>query len=134
MTETLALTKTLVLGLGNLVHADDGVGVRAIQWLDHDPRIPVDVVLLDGGTQGLGLLHHTSGVRRLLVIDAIDAGEPAGTRLRFEGKALQVCRERRACINWDSRTLWLRSNYSASLRAKLRHLACSRSLQGGVPS
>jgi hydrogenase maturation protease len=83
------MTKTLVLGLGNLVHADDGAGVHAIQKLSVDPRVPPGVVLLDGGTQGLGLLHHISGVRRLLVIDAVDAGQTPGTILRFEGKALQ---------------------------------------------
>jgi hydrogenase maturation protease len=83
------MTETLVLGLGNLVHADDGVGVHAIQRLERDPRVPPNLVLLDGGTQGLGLLHHISGVRRLLVIDAIDVGEPSGTLLRFEGKALR---------------------------------------------
>lgn len=83
------MTETLVLGLGNLVHADDGVGVHAIERLQRDPRVPHNVVLLDGGTQGLGLLHHISGVRRLLVIDAIDVGEPSGTLLRFEGKALE---------------------------------------------
>ncbi len=83
------MTETLVLGLGNLVHADDGAGVHAIQGLSVDPRVPPGVVLLDGGTQGLSLLHHISGVRRLLVIDAVDAGEPAGTVLRFEGKALR---------------------------------------------
>ncbi len=82
------MTGTLVLGLGNLVHADDGAGVHAIQELARDLRVPPNVILLDGGTQGLGLLHHVSGVRRLLVIDAIDAGEPSGTVLRFEGKAL----------------------------------------------
>jgi hydrogenase maturation protease len=83
------MTETLVLGLGNLVHADDGLGVHAISRLQRDPRFPHDVKLLDGGTQGLGLLHHLSGLRRLLVIDAIDVGEPAGTLLRFEGKALK---------------------------------------------
>ena len=87
------MTETLVLGLGNLVHADDGFGVHAISRLQQDPRFPHDVKLLDGGTQGLGLLHHLSGLRRLLVIDAIDMGEPAGvpagTLLRFEGKALK---------------------------------------------
>jgi hydrogenase maturation protease len=83
------MTETLVLGLGNLVHGDDGVGVHAIAQLAGDPRVPPHVVLLDGGTQGLGLLHHVSGVRRLLVIDAIDVGETAGTLLRFEGTALQ---------------------------------------------
>lgn len=83
------MTNTLVLGLGNLVHADDGAGVHAIQNLTLDPRVPPGVTLLDGGTQGLGLIHHISGVHRLLVIDAIDAGEPPGTVLRFEGRALQ---------------------------------------------
>ncbi len=83
------MTDTLVLGLGNLVHADDGAGVHAIQGLTIDPRVPPGIKLLDGGTQGLGLLHHISGVQRLLVIDAVDAGEAAGTVLRFEGKALR---------------------------------------------
>jgi len=77
-----------VLGLGNLVHTDDGVGVHAIQHLQRDTRVPPSVVLLDGGTQGLSLLPHISGFPRLLVIDAVDVGEPPGTLVRFEGKAL----------------------------------------------
>jgi hydrogenase maturation protease len=77
-----------VLGLGNLVHTDDGVGVHAIHQLQRDPRVPASAVLLDGGTQGLSLLPHIFGYPRLLVVDAVDAGEPAGTLLRFEGKAL----------------------------------------------
>jgi hydrogenase maturation protease len=79
---------TAVLGLGNLIHSDDGVGVHAIQQLQRDPRVPPGVVLLDGGTNGLGLLPHVSGFSRLLVIDAVDAGEPPGTVVRFEGSAL----------------------------------------------
>jgi hydrogenase maturation protease len=82
------MTETLVLGLGNLVHEDDGAGVHAIQELSTDARVPPGVVLLDGGTQGLGLLHHISGVQRLLVVDAVDAGERPGTVVRFEGGAL----------------------------------------------
>lgn len=78
----------LVLGLGNLVHADDGVGVHAIRRLQKDPRVPCGVVLLDGGTQGLSLLPHLFGFQRLLVIDAVDAGEPPGTLLRLEGQAV----------------------------------------------
>ncbi len=88
MTE-IAMNESMVLGLGNLIHADDGVGIHAIQALSTDARVPPGVVLLDGGTQGLGLLHHISGVRRLLVIDAIDTGEAPGTVLQFEGKALR---------------------------------------------
>jgi hydrogenase maturation protease len=80
--------RTLVLGLGNLVHADDGAGIHAVQRLQKDSRVPPDVVLMDGGTQGLSLLPHISGFDRLLVIDAVDAGEPPGTLLRLEGRAL----------------------------------------------
>lgn len=82
-------TQTLVLGLGNLVHTDDGLGVHAIQTLREDPRVPSDVVLMDGGTQGLALLPHISSFQRLLVIDALDVGESPGTLVRLEGKALR---------------------------------------------
>jgi len=80
---------TLVLGLGNLVHSDDGLGVHAIQSLMEDPRVPSDVVLMDGGTQGLSLLPHVSAFQRLLVIDALDVGEKPGTLVRIEGEALR---------------------------------------------
>lgn len=81
--------RTLVLGLGNLIHADDGVGVHAIEKLRADPRIPADVTLMDGGTQGLSLLPHISGFDRLLAIDAVDVGEKPGTIVRLEGAALE---------------------------------------------
>jgi len=78
-----------VLGLGNLVHSDDGVGVHAIQRLQRNSQVPPGVVLIDGGTQGLSLLPHISGFNRLLVIDAVDVGQPPGTLIRLEGTALE---------------------------------------------
>jgi len=54
-----------------------------------DPRIPHDVLLMDGGTLGLALLPHISGYDHLLVIDAIDVGEAPGTLIRLEGKACE---------------------------------------------
>jgi hydrogenase maturation protease len=83
------MTNTLVLGLGNLVHSDDGLGVHAIQTLQQDSRVPADTVLMDGGTLGLNLLPHISAFQRLLVIDALDVNQSPGTLLRLEGKALQ---------------------------------------------
>jgi hydrogenase maturation protease len=81
--------RMLVLGLGNLVHSDDGVGVHAIERLQRDSRVPAATVLMDGGTQGLSLLPHVSGYQRLLVIDAVDVGEAPGTIVRLEGDALR---------------------------------------------
>lgn len=83
------MNATVILGLGNLVHTDDGAGVHAIEKLNLDPRVPGSVRLIDGGTLGLGLIAHLSGVERLLVIDAVDAGEAPGTIMRFEGNALK---------------------------------------------
>jgi len=83
------MTGTIVLGLGNLVHADDGAGVHAIHALQRDERVPPGIALIDGGTQGLALLAHIACAARVLVIDAIDAGQPPGTLLRFEGSALK---------------------------------------------
>lgn len=84
---------TLVLGLGNLVHSDDGLGVHAIQLLQetlkNDPRVPSGVVLMDGGTQGLALLPHISAFERVIVVDALDVGEPPGTLVRLENDALR---------------------------------------------
>lgn len=78
-----------MLGLGNLVHGDDGLGVHAILALQQDPRVPRDVTLMDGGTHGLALVPHISGYDRVLVIDAIDVGEAPGTIIRLEGKAVE---------------------------------------------
>ena len=81
---------TLVLGLGNLVHGDDGVGIHAIGLLQKEARVPSGAVLMDGGTQGLNLISHISGFQRLLVIDAVDAGKEPGTLVRLDGDALQT--------------------------------------------
>jgi len=78
-----------VLGLGNLVHRDDGVGVHAIQQLQRDERVPPGVMLLDGGTQGLSLIPHLSGLDRLIVIDAVDTGAAPGVVMRFANGALE---------------------------------------------
>lgn len=69
----------LVLGIGNLLWADEGFGVRAVQALHCQWRFPAQVTLMDGGTQGLNLLPHVQEAHRLIVFDAIDYGLPPGT-------------------------------------------------------
>ncbi len=69
----------LVLGIGNLLWADEGFGVRAVQALDREWRFPSLVTVVDGGTLGLALLPHVQAARRLIVFDAIDCGLPPAT-------------------------------------------------------
>lgn len=83
-----ASSKTVVLGLGNILHGDDGAGAQAISRLRADPRVPVDVSLVEGGTLGLELLPYVWDCARLIVIDAIDVGGPPGTVVRMSGEEL----------------------------------------------
>ena len=80
--------KIVVLGLGNVLHADDGAGVQAIQRLRQDARVPEHVSLVEGGTLGLELLPYVWDCSRLIVIDAVDVGEAPGTVVRMTGEEL----------------------------------------------
>jgi len=71
--------EALVLGIGNLLWADEGFGVRAVEALNAAYAFPEGVVLADGGTQGLYLYPMIASARRVLVFDAIDFRLPAGT-------------------------------------------------------
>ncbi len=77
-----------VLGLGNLMRADDAVGMLAIAAMRADPRMSASIPVIEGGTLGLDLLHPLTGVTHLLALDAIDAGAAPGTLLRYEGRAI----------------------------------------------
>jgi hydrogenase maturation protease len=72
-------TLVLVLGIGNLLWADEGFGVRAVEALHQRYQLPENVTLLDGGTQGLNLLAPVCAAERVIVFDAIDYRLPAGT-------------------------------------------------------
>ena len=78
----------VVLGLGNVLHSDDGVGPRALERLRSDPRVPDGVTLLEGGTLGLELLTYVWDCAFLLVLDAVDVGRVPGTIVRIEGEGL----------------------------------------------
>ena len=79
----------IVLGLGNTLHSDDGVGPQAIEKLRSDPRVPGDVSLIEGGTLGLELLTYIWDCSYLLVLDAVDVGQPPGTLVRMSSQELQ---------------------------------------------
>jgi hydrogenase maturation protease len=75
----------LVMGLGNLVMSDDGLGGRVISELEKRYRPNPQVRLLDGGTLGLDLLPRLEGIDQLLIIDALQMDASPGTIFRLEG-------------------------------------------------
>jgi hydrogenase maturation protease len=80
----------LVLGLGNMLLSDDGVGPALLQKLcETEERWQGEVEFLDGGTQGLALLGRLSGRRALIIVDALKMGAPAGTVHRLTLPELQ---------------------------------------------
>jgi len=79
---------TLVLGLGNLLMSDDGLGSRVITELEKRFAPREAVHLLDGGTLGLDLLPRLEGIDKLLIIDALEMGAEPGAVFRLEGEAV----------------------------------------------
>ena len=71
--------RTLILGIGNILWADEGFGVRAVEAFHARYETDDDVLVLDGGTQGLYLVQFVEACDQLLVFDAIDYALPPGT-------------------------------------------------------
>lgn len=77
----------LIVGIGNLLLSDEGVGVHAVRCLA-ERELPPDVEVLDGGTSGADLVDYLAGRAKVVVIDAAaGSGEP-GTVYRCEGRDL----------------------------------------------
>ncbi len=79
------LKPVLILGLGNPLQGDDGVGCRVAQELE-GRTLPDDVEVMDGGTPGVGLLNLFQGRLRVIIVDAAEMGLAAGSVVRFRPK------------------------------------------------
>jgi len=78
-------TSLLVLGLGNLLCGDDGLGVVVVDRLSRRYSAPPGVRILDGGTLGLSLLPYLEDAEAAILVDAVAADGPPGTLVRIEG-------------------------------------------------
>ncbi|HLK10611.1 MAG TPA: hydrogenase maturation protease [Candidatus Binatia bacterium] len=85
MDEAAAL---LVLGLGNVLLGDDGLGAAAVHRLSRDFVAPPAARVLDGGTLGLALLPHLEDARAAILVDAVRGDAPPGTLVRLAGDAV----------------------------------------------
>lgn len=72
----------LILGLGNPLQGDDGVGCRVVKALDAR-ALPDTVEVMDGGTPGIGLLNLLEGRARVILVDAAEMGLAPGEFRRF---------------------------------------------------
>jgi hydrogenase maturation protease len=77
---------TLILGIGNVLLTDEGVGVRALNELQRRFTFSEDVELLDGGTSGIELLRHIQDHDNLIIIDCMTYDQPPGTVYRVENE------------------------------------------------
>ena len=82
--------KTIVLGIGNLLLRDEGVGIHAVRQLQKRP-LPQDVEVVDAGTASWYITPYLKDSEKLIVIDAVKNGGKPGTiyRLGFDGSAIQ---------------------------------------------
>lgn len=85
----------LVLGLGNVLCSDDGVGVMAVSALARGFEWPPDVEVLDGGTLGLALLPYLEEAAALILVDAIRGDAAPGSFVRLEGADVAPAVEQR---------------------------------------
>jgi hydrogenase maturation protease len=77
------VARVLVLGAGNILLSDEGIGVRVVEALQQRYRVPEEVEVLDGGTCAMDLLDVIAGRDHLILVDAVDTGSPPGTLARL---------------------------------------------------
>lgn len=69
-----------VIGFGNIFMSDDGVGIKVLETL---PSLPGNVEVIDGGTSAADLINYAKQCGKIVIIDAVDAGQKPGEIIRF---------------------------------------------------
>lgn len=78
----------LILGVGNILLGDEGVGIRVVEKIKNEYHLPDNVEVMDGGTLGLKLIPYLEGREALFIIDAIDRGGRPGEIFRIEAEEI----------------------------------------------
>jgi hydrogenase maturation protease len=74
--------KVVVLGVGNTLLQDEGIGVRAVEALQARYVLPPEVTVVDGGTAGMELLESLEDLDKLIIVDCVRVGQPPATVIR----------------------------------------------------
>jgi len=83
-------SEILVLGIGNILNTDEGVGIHAVRALQAKYPNPVGFAIEDGGTLGLNLLPLVDDATHLLIFDAVEAGKTPGSIIELEGEQIPL--------------------------------------------
>ena len=97
--------KVFVLGIGNILCADDGVGISVVQTL-RQKQWSSEVFILEGGTSAINFLEELGKAKHVIVVDAVRGGEKTGTIHRYTEEDLAAFRESRLDSHGFS-LLWL---------------------------
>ncbi len=82
--------RIVVLGIGNILLTDEGVGVRTIEALERDYVLPPEVEVIDGGTCGMEMLEQLENLDGLIVVDCVRANQPPATPILLKGDDVPV--------------------------------------------
>jgi hydrogenase maturation protease len=82
--------RVVILGVGNILLTDEGVGVHAVNRLVERYDLPAEVEVIDGGTSGMDCLDQIAGVDHLLIADAMRSGKEPGTITRLSDDQIQA--------------------------------------------
>ena len=82
--------RIVVLGIGNILLSDEGVGVRVVEELERQYRLPEGVEIVDGGTCGMEMLEQLEDLDALIVVDCVRCGQPPATPVLLKGEDVPV--------------------------------------------
>ncbi|MCG2575576.1 HyaD/HybD family hydrogenase maturation endopeptidase [Dechloromonas sp. XY25] len=82
--------RVVVLGIGNILLTDEGVGVRTIEALERDYTLPPEVEVIDGGTCGMEMLEQLEDLDGLVVVDCVRCSQPPATPVLLKGDDVPV--------------------------------------------
>lgn len=82
--------RIVILGVGNILLSDEGVGVRAVERFQREYRVPPGVEVIDGGTAGMELLEDLANATHLIIVDAVRSRKEPGTMVRIAGDDVPV--------------------------------------------
>lgn len=82
--------RIIVLGVGNILLSDEGIGVRTIEKLQRDFILSPEVYVIDGGTTGMEMLEDLACADHIVIVDAVRSGQPPATIVKLTGDQIPV--------------------------------------------